>query len=77
MSLQHMKAALAVVWLVGALVFFRAALFPSVMDGFLIAAIGIVPPIVLWLWWNDPSPTMSESIQEARNGPPRRNPGIR
>jgi hypothetical protein len=41
------------------------------------ALIGIVPPIVLWLWWNDPSPTMSESIQEARNGPARRNTGIR
>jgi hypothetical protein len=35
--------------------------------GIAIAALAILPPILLWFWWNDPGPTMSESIHEARN----------
>lgn len=38
------------------------------------ASLAILPPILLWFWWNDPTPTLSESIQEARNGPPKRSP---
>jgi hypothetical protein len=73
MTLRHMKAAFAAVWLLGVFVyFFRAAELPSMFNGIVIAAVAILPPLVLWFWWNDPSPTMSESIQEARNGPVRR-----
>lgn len=79
MSLLNMKALLAVAWLFGTFVFLALALrVPSVSDGMVIAAVAILPPIILWFWWNDPSPTMSESIHEARNSPTiRRTPGNR
>jgi hypothetical protein len=79
MSLPYMKAAFAVTWLLGAFViFFGTVRFPSVTDGIVIAAVAILPPIVLWFWWNEPSPTMSQSIHEARNAPAvRRTPAAR
>lgn len=71
----HMKAAAAAVWMVAVFVFFvQASRSPTLPDGIAKAALTILPPVLLWFWWNDPTPTMSESIQEARNSPSPRPP---
>lgn len=31
-----------------------------------LAAVGLLPPLALLLWWNEPSQTMSETINQAR-----------
>lgn len=68
MTLRLMKASAASLWILGVFAFFvlvwRNASMP---DGIALAALAILPPILLWFWWNDPEPTMSESIQEVRN----------
>ena len=33
-----------------------------------IAALGILPPLALLLWWNEPGQTMTEAIDEVRRG---------
>ena len=32
------------------------------------AALGLLPPLALLLWWNDPGQTMTEAIDEVRRG---------
>jgi hypothetical protein len=63
-----MKASAAVLWILGVVMFFvltsRGA---SMSNGIAIAALAILPPILLWFWWNDPEPTLSESIHEVRD----------
>lgn len=34
----------------------------------LFAALGLLPPLALLLWWNDPGQTMTEAIDEVRRG---------
>lgn len=46
-------------------------------DGIAIAALAILPPVLLWFWWHDPEPTMSESIHEVRDAPSSRAPRSR
>jgi cytochrome c oxidase subunit IV len=31
-----------------------------------LAAVGLLPPLALLLWWNEPTQTMSETINQAR-----------
>jgi len=33
-----------------------------------IATVGLLPPLALLLWWNEPTPTMTEAIDEIRRG---------
>ena len=33
-----------------------------------IAALGLLPPLALLLWWNEPNQTMTEAIDEVRRG---------
>lgn len=78
MTIRHLKAAGAALWMLGVFVFFvQASRSLSTPDGIAMAALTILPPIFLWFWFNDPTPTLSESIQEARNAPPLRRPVIR
>jgi hypothetical protein len=64
-----MKASVAGLWIFGVLVFFVLASRGAPMpNGIAMAALAILPPIVLWFWWNDPEPTMSQSIHEVRDG---------
>jgi hypothetical protein len=49
------------------LVFFVLTRNASMPGGIVMAALAILPPILLWFWWNDPEPTMSESIHEVRD----------
>jgi hypothetical protein len=72
MTLRLMKASAAVLWTLGVLVvFFLASRGASMPDGIAILALAILPPILLWFWWNDPEPTMSESIHEVRDASSR------
>jgi hypothetical protein len=68
MTLPLMKASAAGLWILGVVVFYVLALRGApIPNGIAIIALAILPPIILWFWWNDPEPTMSESINEARN----------
>jgi hypothetical protein len=33
-----------------------------------VAALGLLPPLALLLWWNEPAQTMTEAIDEVRRG---------
>lgn len=78
MTLRLEKASAAVLWILGVFLFFvLAARSVSMPDGTAIAALAILPPILLWFWWNDPEPTMSESIHEVRNAASSRGRGSR
>jgi hypothetical protein len=39
----------------------------SNIDRMAMAIVGIMPPLALWFWWNEPAQTMSESIHAVRN----------
>jgi hypothetical protein len=67
MTLRLMKASGAALWILGVFVFFVLTRNASMPGGIVMAALAIIPPILLWFWWNDPEPTMSESIHEVRD----------
>ncbi len=78
MTLRLMKASAAALWILGVFVFFvMVSRGTSMPNGIAIAAIAILPPILLWFWWNDPEPTMSESIHEVRDAAASRDQGRR
>jgi len=33
-----------------------------------ITALGLLPPLALLLWWNEPAQTMTQAIDEVRRG---------
>jgi hypothetical protein len=65
MTLQTIKMIVSGVWMLTALVI---AIVTNVswFAGIAIAALGVLPPLVLLLWWNEPAQTMSESIRQAQ-----------
>ena len=65
MSLQQIKMTGSAVWMLAALVIIVAAR-ASMYANIVIAALGVLPPLALLLLWNDPEPTMSESINDAK-----------
>ena len=74
MTLLNIKIALAAVWVLSAIVVvIGSAHLTSVTNRLALAMFGIVPPLVMWFWWNDPTQTMSERIHQARDEgrPPR------
>jgi hypothetical protein len=77
MTRRPMHAPPAGFWtlgLLGVVVFVVVSRGAAMPDGIVLAALGILPPILLWFWWNDPEPTMSQSIHEVRNGASSRAP---
>lgn len=75
MTVRLMKLSATVLWIIGvSVVFVLAWRGASMPDGIAIAAIAILPPILLWFWWNDPEPTMSQSIHEVRDAASSRAP---
>jgi hypothetical protein len=78
MTFRLMKVSATVLWMVGVFVFFalvsRGASMP---DGVVMAALAILPPILLWFWWHDPEPTMSQRIHDVRDGASSRAPARR
>lgn len=68
MKLQHAKLALAAVWAGAAvMVMVGTAQVASNADRIALAIFGVMPPMLLWFSWNEPAPTMSESIHAVRD----------
>jgi len=65
MDIQKTKMLVSSVWMLVALVIAINAAVPWPVH-FAIAAIGLLPPLALLMWWNDPSETLSETINKAR-----------
>jgi hypothetical protein len=55
-------------WIPGVFAVILASQSAAMFGGFAMSALAILPPILLWFWWHDPEPSMSQSIHEARNG---------
>ena len=66
MGLRQIKSTVAAVWVLAAIVIGFVAGVTSLGGLVLLAALGLLPPLALLLLWNDPSPSMSESIQQGR-----------
>ncbi|MET0213519.1 MAG: hypothetical protein ABW292_10975 [Vicinamibacterales bacterium] len=65
MTLQNIKMIVSGVWMLTALVIVIIA-DVSWLAGIAIVALGVLPPLALLLWWNEPAQTMSESIRKAQ-----------
>jgi len=66
MTLQRIKMTVSAVWVLIATMI-ALAVDLSWSRGILIASLGLLPPLALLLLWNEPSRTMSESIDDARH----------
>ena len=66
MGLRKTKSTVAAVWVLVAVVVGLVAGVTSTGGLVLLAALGLLPPLALLLLWNDPSQSMSESIQQGR-----------
>jgi hypothetical protein len=67
MKPQQVKLALAAGWVLLAVAIVAAlGYLRSPSDFLMLAALAVAPPAAMWFWWNDPAPTLSESIQAAR-----------
>jgi hypothetical protein len=65
MTLEYTKASFAAVWVlaIGAIGFVAGVTFASGLMA--LAAVAVLPPVVMWLLWTAPRESMSESIREA------------
>jgi len=66
MQLQHTKVTVAALWILTAGVTAVVAGVTSPGGLVVVAGFGLVPPLLMLRWWNDPPQTLSESIREAR-----------
>lgn len=66
MTLQNIKMATAAVWLLIAGTGGIAAGTTTAGGWVALLAVALLPPTAMWFLWNDPAPTMSESISRAR-----------
>ena len=65
MTLHAIKLTASVLWVVTAVVL-AIGIGITTTGGLAMAVVGLVPPLALLFWWNEPSQTMSESIRQAR-----------
>ena len=65
MSLQLIKMSASAVWVLIATAIAIALIDMSWTKGLMLAGFGLLPLAIL-LMWNEPAPTMSESINNAR-----------
>jgi hypothetical protein len=65
MQLVSIKAIIAMLWVSTVSVVGIAGNLNSVASWTVLAAVAVVPPLVMMWRWNDPVPTMSQTIQEA------------
>jgi len=65
MRLEHIKMLISGVWILSALLV-AVIVQPSMRGVILLGSLGLLPPLVMLLVWNDPAQTMSESIDESR-----------
>ena len=66
MGIKTIKTTVASVWVVAALVVGFALDVTSGSSRLVMAALALLPPLVMWHFWNAPDKTMSESIQDSR-----------
>jgi hypothetical protein len=76
MTPHLMKASTVASWILGIFLFFAAAsrAASSIPYGIALETLGMLTALLLWFWWNDPEPTLSESIHEVRNAASPRAP---
>lgn len=67
MQLQRIKMIVAASWVVVTLAVAIAARVSWPLH-LAVAAVGLLPPLALLLWWNEPGQTMAEAIDEVRRG---------
>jgi hypothetical protein len=62
MGFKRIKTVIAAAWMLA--VILLGIVLQTTTGGslFVLAALGVVPPLVMWLLWNAPPETMSESI---------------
>ena len=65
MQLEHIKMMISGAWMLSALIIV-IVVHPPTMGVILLGSLGLFPPLLMLLLWNDPAQTMSESIDEAR-----------
>lgn len=65
MNLQNTKHALSAAWAV-AVVAVATKVDLTMSVSLALLAFGAIPPLALLLLWNEPAPTLSESISAAR-----------
>jgi hypothetical protein len=66
MPLQYTKLTVAFLWVVAAIVVGLAADVRSAGALMVLAAIGLLPPLVMMLLWNEPAESLAESIRQGR-----------
>jgi len=66
MPIRSIKTILAGAWVLAAILIGVVAGVQSAGALVVLAALGLLPPIGMFLFWNEPTQTMSESISEAR-----------
>jgi hypothetical protein len=66
MRIRSIKTTLAVGWVLAAILIGAVAGVQSAGALVVLAALGLLPPIAMLVFWNEPTQTMSESISEAR-----------
>jgi hypothetical protein len=66
MGLQQIKSTAVSAWVLAATLIGLIGGVTSPGGLIVLAALGLLPPLALLLFWNDPSQTMSERIQQSR-----------
>ena len=66
MQLASIKPIIAMLWVSAVVILGIAGNLDSLSSWAVLAAVAVVPPLVMMWRWNDPRQTMSETIQEAR-----------
>jgi hypothetical protein len=66
MQLESIKAIVAAMWVSAVCAAAIAGNLQSLSGWTVLVGVAVLPPLVMMWRWNHPSPTMSESIQEAR-----------
>ena len=67
MELQRIKMIVSASWVLTTLAVAIAADLTWPLQ-LAIAALGLLPPLALLVWWNEPAQTMTEAIDEVRRG---------
>ncbi len=68
MKIQQIKIALTAVWMLAAMMILVGSVhLTSMIDRIGLAIFGVLPPLALLYWWNEPVQTLSESIHRVRD----------
>jgi hypothetical protein len=66
MRIDTMKAAIGSAWLVGLGAIALSDLATSAGSRALVFGFGLVPVVIMWMFWAPPTASLSESIKKAR-----------